>query len=133
MQNSKSFAINGSTCHLIPQGDFRPTALLDIGCGAGDFLAMARKQGFKVYGLELSAPAAKLATEYYNIQVDLQDIADDPREGFFDVVTLIGLLEHVIDPRDMLRHAHRLLSSNGILFIYTPVWGKWLFRNLRQT
>ena len=116
---------------LIPadfaKAEQRKLRLLDIGCGAGDFLAMARKQGFEVYGLELSAPAAQLATEYYNIQVDLQDIADDPREGFFDVVTLIGLLEHVIDPRDMLRHAHRLLSSNGILFIYTPVWGKYDF------
>ena len=38
---------------------------------------------------------------------------------------LIRLLEHVLDPADLLQHAVRLLAPGGILLIYTPVWGTY--------
>src|SRR2546425_230163 len=45
----------------------REVKLLDIGCGAGDFLSTAKNVGFKAYGLEVSTPAARLAAETHNI------------------------------------------------------------------
>ena len=105
--------------------DLSPARLLDIGCGAGDFLAVARERRFEVYGQDISVPAARLAAEWHGIRVEVRTVEDDPRDAFFDIVTMIGLLEHVIDPKAMLQHAHRLLNSGGCLFIYTPVWGMY--------
>ena len=36
---------------------------------------------------------------------------------------MIGVLEHVLDPVDLVQHAGRLLTPGGVLLIYTPVWG----------
>ena len=99
--------------------------LLDIGCGAGDFLAAAAQHGFEIHGMDVSAAAAELAAEWHGIHVDVRQIDDDPRDNFFDVVTLIGVLEHVLDPKSTLAHAHRLLAPSGIMFVYTPVWGAY--------
>jgi SAM-dependent methyltransferase len=101
----------------------RKPRLLDIGCGAGDFLAAATGDGFEAHGIEVSEPAAQLAREWHGIDVALRNIEDDPRDHFFDVVTAIGLLEHVTDPRALLFHARRVLVAGGVLFIYIPVWG----------
>lgn len=102
----------------------RQPRLLDIGCGAGGFLAVARERGFDVRGQDISRVAARLALEWNNIHVEsieLQQIEANSAE----VVTLIGSLEHVTAPRETLQQAHRILVANGLLFIYTPVWGTY--------
>jgi len=103
----------------------RKPRLLDIGCGAGDFLVVARDHGFEVHGIDISAPAVRLAAKSHGIQVRLGAVEDYPFESLFDVVTMIGVLEHVLDPKFMLMHAHRLLAPGALLFIYTPVWGMY--------
>jgi 2-polyprenyl-3-methyl-5-hydroxy-6-metoxy-1,4-benzoquinol methylase len=108
-----------------PGASQRRPLLLDIGCGAGEFLAVAVAQGFEAYGLDISTVASQLAAEWHGVRVDVREIEEDPRDGFFDVVTLIGVLEHVLDPKSVLQHACRVLAAGGILFIYTPVWGMY--------
>ena len=66
--------------------------------------------------------AARLAAEWNDVQVDLVDLSQMPGTSA-EVVTLIGSLEHVMAPREILEHAHRILVPNGLLFVYTPVWG----------
>jgi 2-polyprenyl-3-methyl-5-hydroxy-6-metoxy-1,4-benzoquinol methylase len=48
-----------------PEGD-----LLDIGCNTGHFLSTARDTGYKVYGLEPSLFASKLARERFDYGED---------------------------------------------------------------
>ena len=61
--------------------------------------------------------------EWNEVVVDVRTIEDDPRDRFFDVVTMLGVLEHVIAPRTMMENACRLLKRGGLVFVYTPVWG----------
>jgi 2-polyprenyl-3-methyl-5-hydroxy-6-metoxy-1,4-benzoquinol methylase len=75
--------------------------------------------------VEVSEPAARLALEWHQINVRVGDVADEPRDGFFDAVTAIGLLEHVTDPQTLLQQMRRLLVPNGVMFVYTPVWGTY--------
>jgi SAM-dependent methyltransferase len=103
----------------------RRPRLLDIGCGTGDFLAIAREVGFDVDGLELSSVAAALAREYHDLDIRVGDLKSDRRDGHFEAITLLGVLEHVLDPADLLLHASRLLAPGGVLLIYTPVWGRY--------
>ncbi|MCL4410140.1 MAG: class I SAM-dependent methyltransferase [Gammaproteobacteria bacterium] len=96
--------------------------LLDIGAGQGDFLNEAREAGFEVYGNEFSTSAIQLAQDHYNIRLDSHSLDKDKRDGYFDAVTMWGLLEHVREPMDVLSQAARLLKPGGVLYIYTPVW-----------
>ena len=112
----------------------RRPRLLDIGCGAGDFLVVARDEGFAVDGIELSAAAGALAKEFHHLDVQVGDYRSNQQFGYYEAVTLIGVIEHVLDPVDLVQHAVRLLAPGGQLLIYTPVWGvydrltSWLAR-----
>ena len=94
--------------------------LLDIGCGAGNLLAAARKSGWDGQGLDVSPSAVKhvrgLGFEVY--EGELQDAAFPSQH--FDVVTAAELLEHLIDPRPLLQEVARILRPGGLFWTTTP-------------
>lgn len=96
--------------------------LLDVGAGSGEFLNMAREFGFEIEGNEISEEAISIAEQRYDIALRPQPLEKDERTDFFDVVTMWGLIEHVVEPLSILNQAFRLLRGGGILYIYTPVW-----------
>jgi len=98
-----------------------PGALLDVGCAAGSFLAVAAEEGWRPTGVELSAPMAEYAARTLRLpdvrRGDLLSL-ELPDQGF-DVITLWDVLEHLEDPPAHLRAARRLLKPDGILVIET--------------
>jgi SAM-dependent methyltransferase len=94
--------------------------LLDIGCGAGTLLTVARKNGWNAQGLDVSPGAVKhvrdLGFEVY--EGELQDAAF-PSEHF-DVVTAAELLEHLMDPQPLLQEVARILRPGGLFWTTTP-------------
>jgi len=94
--------------------------LLDVGCGAGNLLQAARKNGWNAQGLDVSAGAVKhvrsLGFEVF--EGELQD-AGFP-SGHFDVVTAAELLEHMFDPRPLLNEVARVLRPGGLFWTTTP-------------
>jgi 2-polyprenyl-3-methyl-5-hydroxy-6-metoxy-1,4-benzoquinol methylase len=96
-------------------------ALLDVGCGDGSFLALARACGWQqVLGLEPDPKAARLASQtgVRVIEGGLEVLAS--QSDAFDVITLSHVIEHVHDPLLMLRACHRLLKPGGQLWLETP-------------
>lgn len=95
--------------------------LLDIGCGNGEFLVFAKAAGWDCFGIEPDAVAAALAIEQGGsvIGSHLEEI-DSAYDGFFDVITLSHVIEHVHDPVDFSRRCRRLLKQGGFLSIETP-------------
>jgi len=112
------------------QSSSMPARLLDIGAGSGEFLNQAREFGFEVYGNELSEAAIRLAHQRYGISLSSLPLEQEERTDFFDILTMWGLIEHVLDPLSMLKNAFRLLRSGGILYIYTPVWCLYLYDDI---
>ncbi len=93
--------------------------LLDIGCGTGEFLDVAEKKGFQVYGLEPSPKAHEIArTSHPVIRGELKDV--NFKEKHFEVITLWSVLEHVPKPRDFLRRLHSILKEKGLLALRLP-------------
>ena len=102
---------------------YAPTGrLLDVGCGSGSFLKAAQaRRRWQLIGIEPSMAAADQARDLVAapiLPVTLGQ-ANFPKEHF-DVITLLGVLEHLHDPLATLRLAHRLLKRDGILAIYVP-------------
>ena len=94
--------------------------LLDVGCATGDFLLAARDAGFDVEGLELSSWSSAIAKER-RLDVHQMTLAElaQQRPGSFDVITLIGVIEHFAAPRMEARHLRALLRDGGMLVIWT--------------
>lgn len=95
--------------------------LVDVGCGDGTLLNLARLRGFDVLGVELSAHMANFVRETYQI-----DVIDKPLEAAclgdesVDIVTGQEVLEHLTDPLGWLREVGRILKPKGVLLLTTP-------------
>lgn len=96
--------------------------VLDVGCGAGDFLDLARTAGLRTFGLELNPTAAGKARakghEIFN-QL-LHELPADACPGGFDLITLFQVLEHVPDPIGIINQASARLKPGGYISIAVP-------------
>jgi len=119
-------AMGGKTGHV-----------LDYGCGTGAFLSVMKKHGWEVTGAEPDSGARSIAQAQYQI------LPLDPssigllKDGYFDVITLWHVLEHVHDLHGTLAHLRRVLKKEGKIFIavpnhnsvdaghYGPAWAAW--------
>jgi len=109
------------TMNLIERYNTDGKTLLDVGCGKGEFLNVAEKKGWQVYGIEPSRNLANYAIEKYNLGVKSTSLEDAGfPDSFFDVVTLNMVLEHLDEPKSTLIEINRVLKNNGFLFIEAP-------------
>ena len=95
-------------------------SLLDVGCGFGMFLRLAKEYGFDVSGVEANADAAKWLKETCEIHVERCLFENFETSQGFDVITMWDLLEHLADPIAALRKAFALLRPGGVLIVETP-------------
>ena len=103
------------------QSTKKPGSLLDVGTGIGQFLATARSSYREVYGTEVSSVAIRIAKEKYNLDIFQGTIEDIDWQGkVFDNISLFHVLEHVHNPKSVLRKCHSLLSPDGVLVIAVP-------------
>lgn len=95
--------------------------LLDVGCGLGTFLEIARAAGFDVQGTEVSEYICKITKEKMPLDTfhgDLTGLRADPES--FDVITMWHTLEHMADPVANLQKAQALLKDDGLLVVAVP-------------
>jgi 2-polyprenyl-3-methyl-5-hydroxy-6-metoxy-1,4-benzoquinol methylase len=94
--------------------------VLDVGCGAGDFLLIAKNRGWEVTGVELSPGLFNICErkKYNVINSSFEDV--DFPDHSFDLLTFWDVIEHVIDPVYCVMKAKRMLSSGGIAIFCTP-------------
>jgi 2-polyprenyl-3-methyl-5-hydroxy-6-metoxy-1,4-benzoquinol methylase len=101
--------------------------VLDIGCGAGMFLAYAAKREWECHGIEPSFFAVEIA------RAKGLDVYHGSYEGFFtankdsfDVIYLKNVIEHVADPQTLLEVCRSRLTQNGVLFVEAPNDYEWM-------
>lgn len=99
------------------------TRLIDIGCGEGRFGAAIKQKlpNCEVWGIEPVPSAAAVAalTSDRIIATGIEDTADLP-SGYFDVVTLNDVLEHLPWSEPVLKLVKRILTAEGQLIMSIP-------------
>jgi len=106
--------------------------ILDIGCGYGFFLTVAKELGWEVYGTELSNKAAEHCIKN-GISMHLGDLDTNTfSEHEFDVIVAIELIEHINTPKAFAEQTHRLLRKGGKLYITTPNFNSILRYRLKE-
>jgi SAM-dependent methyltransferase len=96
---------------IIPSG-----RILDVGCSGGFFLDCM--SDWERFGVEFPGIAAQRAASRYGENI-YQGTFDDfaAPEGFFNVITLQDVFDHLPDPMQALKKCHRLLAPRGIIVI----------------
>ena len=95
--------------------------LLDVGCGNGRLLALARSREWAVIGCDPDPAAVTAAMELHQIEIHHGDLSTFPKPAApFDVVICRFVMEHFQNPAEDLKHMQELLTPGGLLLAYVP-------------
>lgn len=107
---------------VLSQARSRDLRMLDVGCGKGFFVKAAVDRGFRAEGIDISPPGVEHAVKNLGVKATLGSIEGKTSEEWrsaFDVVTLWATIEHLADPRSVLRAIHFALKPGGLLLCDT--------------
>jgi SAM-dependent methyltransferase len=102
-------------------------AVLDVGCGDGYLLHLARASARLVVGIDPERAAVTLAAgllrDAPRVRVTQGSSYELPfRDESFDVVLMADVIEHLGDAAAAVRECHRVLRPHGRLLVTTPKW-----------
>jgi SAM-dependent methyltransferase len=102
--------------------------ILDVGCFNGYFLDEARKNGWDVYGVEPTAPAATYAKDELKLKNVMSCTLKEANypDNYFDVVTLYHVMEHLPIPSNVLQEITRIIKKEGLLVVEVPNCNFWM-------
>jgi 2-polyprenyl-3-methyl-5-hydroxy-6-metoxy-1,4-benzoquinol methylase len=96
-------------------------SLLDVGCGSGAFLYIAKKRGWKVSGIEISPGLCNACERNTDITVMNCSFEEaNLQENHYDLVAFWDIIEHVLNPSYCIEKARSLLRPGGVALFCTP-------------
>jgi methionine biosynthesis protein MetW len=103
----------------IGNGEMR--TLLDVGCAQGHLMTSARDAGWITTGIEFDETDAKISQQFGlhvhhgSAEVKLKEI-----DEVFDLVVIADVLEHLVDPKNVLELVRNRLKDDGKVIISLP-------------
>jgi 2-polyprenyl-3-methyl-5-hydroxy-6-metoxy-1,4-benzoquinol methylase len=114
---------------LIQMVEGNNNRILDVGCGEGQTGWALKKFGKakEVVGIELLEGPAKRAETRLDkvIHGDVEEIVLLFQPGYFDYIIMGDVIEHLIDPWEVIKQLSRFLSQEGFLIASIPNIGHW--------
>jgi len=96
----------------------KPMRLLDFGCGYGTLARMLAGRDIRCYGYEPSRERLAIASQRgFEVLDSLDKVAD---VGPFDLIICTEVLEHVVDPRGVLRFLRNHASPGALVALTVP-------------
>jgi SAM-dependent methyltransferase len=89
--------------------------LLDFGCGAAGFLSKAQPITSEAVGVE----PERRVREHWGGTIELFDSLESAGGGY-DLITAFHVLEHLPDPRAILKELARCLMDRGLMVVEVP-------------
>jgi methionine biosynthesis protein MetW len=111
---------HATVAKILPKGE----RVLDIGCwdGEGTLKYGVHKKFKEVYGVDIT-PQAVAQAQKKGIKAQVVDLNTEKlpfKDSFFDVVTLIAVLEHLFEPYNVLAEIKRVLKNKGTFILCVP-------------
>jgi 2-polyprenyl-3-methyl-5-hydroxy-6-metoxy-1,4-benzoquinol methylase len=95
--------------------------ILDIGCGLGAFLKLVKEQtGAETWGIELYAEIAEKAKADKILTGKVENLLNLIPNDYFDCITFNDVLEHLLEPAEVLKMMRPKLSEDGIIIASIP-------------
>ena len=109
---------------LLKSLEGRITRYLDVGCGDGSLTSQI--SGFvdasEIFGCEIFEENLKLASQK-GIKATRVDISNESLpfpNDYFDLVTACEVIEHLVNPDNMIVEVYRVLKKDGYFLLSTP-------------
>jgi len=95
--------------------DVKYRAVLDVGCGSGDYVALLAGPDTDYVGMDISPGMInECRTKFPEQTFEVGDaVSTDFVDGRFDLVVCVAVLEYYRDANDIFVELRRLLSSSG--------------------
>lgn len=110
------------------------TRFLDLGCGNGYYTLLIgnKLNAQEIYGVDIDEVKLRKASSrgIRAFKVDLNSDKLPFPDNYFDLVTALEVIEHLINPDNMLKEVYRVLKPNGVFILSTPNLASWLNRIL---
>lgn len=94
--------------------------LLDVGCGIGYFLDVAKARGWEVFGTEFTDKAIEICESkgitMHKGPLNPQNYSPES----FDVITSFEVIEHINTPNSEVKNISSLIRKEGLFYITTP-------------
>jgi 2-polyprenyl-3-methyl-5-hydroxy-6-metoxy-1,4-benzoquinol methylase len=102
---------------LYPQ---KSDIICDLGCGDGNLSRDIVKKAKKIYGADISPTRVKKARKN-GIDAVCADVCSTPfKSNYFDKVICSEVIEHVINPKELIHELNRLIKKGGIAALTVP-------------
>lgn len=108
------------------------TKILEVAAGAGVDMAVLRKEGYDVEGIDINPENIRYAQENFGIGIHHQDMHELKFPPlFFDGILSIQTFEHSLSPFIVASEMYRVLRHRGRVFLDTcdpdddAMWGIW--------
>jgi len=107
--------------HLPTRSDLE---VLELGCGYRATQLIALKPKLKRgIGVDFQiAPELHMLEKFTFYQATIEEILPKLESETLDVVMLISVLEHLVEPQLVVQSAWRLLRPSGLLLVNVPTW-----------
>lgn len=108
---------------IIPPANIEGAWALDLGCGLGKMALIVRKKGYAYVGYDLSKNEIAKGSRVGKsdcINFVSGDVCCIPFNRKFKLVLALEVIEHLEEPKELLREINRVLVVNGHLLISTP-------------
>lgn len=93
--------------------------VLDFGCGVGGFLGMAKQSASNVSGVELErALQSSFQERKLNVFSNLKEAQEESEK--YDIITAFHVVEHLQNPKEILKDLSQLLKENGEMILEVP-------------
>ena len=93
--------------------------VLDFGCGVGGFLEMAKRSASNVSGIELERVLQHSFQERkLNVFSNLEEAQEESKK--YDIITAFHVVEHLKNPKEILKDLSQLLAENGEIIVEVP-------------
>jgi 2-polyprenyl-3-methyl-5-hydroxy-6-metoxy-1,4-benzoquinol methylase len=98
--------------------------VVDIACGVGWGAFLLSKTAKEVIGVDLSEIAINTSRKYYNAQ-NITYVCDylhqvGINDSDIDLITSFETIEHIEEPKLLIKEFHRILKKDGFLLLSTP-------------
>lgn len=98
--------------------------LLDIGCGYGYFGLSVKKKfnNIEIWGIEINQDAGLKAKENLdNVLINsIEKALDNLPDQYFNCIVFNDVLEHLVDPYEVLEKIKKKISPNGVILCSIP-------------
>jgi SAM-dependent methyltransferase len=112
--------------------DMTPGRVLDVGAAAGFILQGLIQSGWRGEGIEPNAQMAAYARAQLQVLVHVGSFEQFQPDTTYDLITMIQVMGHFLDPRQAFQKARALLRPGGYLLIETWNRASWTARFFGQ-